>query len=113
MKLNMKGMYDTFECGVCLKDEETLEHIYTCKEIWKMWEEIIPDYKKIFNGKTREKLNVAGIYKKNLEILEKKSWRKINKKCIQMFPGYWDQVTSCSLSAVLLITFFYYNLYFF
>ena len=71
VKINMKGMYDTFECGVCLKDDETQEHIYTCKEIWKMREEIIPDYNKIFNGNTREKLNVARIYKKNLEILEK------------------------------------------
>ena len=74
VKINMKGMYDTFECGVCLKDDETQEHIYTCKEIWKMREEnseIIPEYNKIFNGNTREKLNVARIYKKNLEILEK------------------------------------------
>ena len=33
VKMNMKGAYDSNECQVCLKEEETQKHIYQCDEI--------------------------------------------------------------------------------
>ena len=31
-----KGIYDSYECEVCNKEEETQEHILNCKEINKV-----------------------------------------------------------------------------
>ena len=70
VKKNLQGMYDTYECGVCLEEEESQKHIYECKEIWKMKEnndEKIPDYENIMNGNVREKLEVARIFKENIK----------------------------------------------
>ena len=55
--MNLKGLHDTYECGVCLKEDESQEHIYKCKEIWKAKDnqrEKIPEYEKIRNGNTKE-----------------------------------------------------------
>ena len=57
----MRESYDKFECGICLKDDESQEHIHTCKEIWKIRKEStenMPNYKKTTNGNAIEKLYV-------------------------------------------------------
>ena len=78
--MNLKGLHDTYECGVtykcgvCLKEDESQEHIYKCKEIWKAKHnegEKIPEYEKIRNGNTGEKIQIARIFKENMKIQEK------------------------------------------
>ena len=36
IKSNMKGSFENYECEVCLKENESQEHIYNCIEIWKI-----------------------------------------------------------------------------
>ena len=57
VKINLKGLYDTYECGICLKEDESQEHIYKCTEILKLKEindDKIPEYWKIMEGTTEE-----------------------------------------------------------
>ena len=73
VKMNLKGLYDTYECLVCLNQDESQEHIYSCEEIWKIRKESfsnVPEYEKIMNGKTNQKLEVARNFKANLKIQE-------------------------------------------
>ena len=72
--MNLKGIYDTYECEVCLKEEESQKHIYECTEIWKIREinhENIPKYENILNGDVLEMIEVAKIIQANMKIQEK------------------------------------------
>ena len=74
LKMNLKGIYDTYECEVCLKEEESQKHIYECTEIWKIREinhENIPKYENILNGDVLEMIEVAKIIQANMKIQEK------------------------------------------
>ena len=74
VKTNLKGLYDTYECGVCLKEDETQEHIYKCTEILKLKEindDKMPEYEKIMVGTTKEQIEIAKIFKENMKIHEK------------------------------------------
>ena len=71
--MNMQQIYDTHECSMCMKENETQEHIYKCEEIWKLREknyEKIIEYEKIMTGNVREKLEIAKIFKENMKIKE-------------------------------------------
>ena len=71
LKMNLKGLYDTYECEVCLNKDESQEHIYKCEEIWKIRKESFidnPNYENIMNGSAHQKLEVAKIFKENLKI---------------------------------------------
>ena len=71
LKMNQKGLFDSFECEVCNKEDETQEHIYKCEEIWKNNDKIydeIPDYDGIMTGNIKEKLKIARILKDNMQI---------------------------------------------
>ena len=35
-KMNLQGLYDSYECEMCKEEVETQEHVYRCKEIWKL-----------------------------------------------------------------------------
>ena len=79
LKVNLKGSYDTYECGVCLKEDESQEHVYNCKEIWKIKDksdENIPSYDKIMKGNVRDKIEVARIFQENIKIQENLKWTK-------------------------------------
>ena len=79
LNLNLKGLYDTYECEVCLNKDESQEHIYTCEEIWKIRKESFndnPDYENVMNGNAHQKLEVARIFKENLKIHTKISKSK-------------------------------------
>ena len=55
----MKAIY-------CEEENETQEYIYKCKERWKLIDielEIVPKYGKIIDGNSREKIQVARIFK--------------------------------------------------
>ena len=45
--MNKKHSYETHECSVCLKENETPEHIYICNEICKI------------SGKKKDKLGLS------------------------------------------------------
>ena len=34
-KMNKKNLHKTHECTICLKENETQQHVYTCNEIWE------------------------------------------------------------------------------
>ena len=74
VKMNMKGLYDTYECGVCLIEDESQKHIYECEEVWKMrgeeYDQSIPNYEKIMDGNVKEKLDIAKIFSENMKHLE-------------------------------------------
>ena len=44
--MNRKNQFETFECEVCSYENETQEHIYECKKIWKIKEKIFMGYPK-------------------------------------------------------------------
>ena len=74
VKMNLKGIYDTYECDVCLKDEESQKHIYECKEIWKIRQishENISMYENILTGDVSEMIEVSQIIQANIKIQEK------------------------------------------
>ena len=66
---NLKGLYDSYECEVCNKEEETQEHILNCKEINKVENnEKRIEYEKLFDGSVKDKLEIAKLFKQNFEI---------------------------------------------
>ena len=72
-KMNKKKFHKTHECTVCLKENETQQHIYICNEILKVSgrkKENYPMYEKILNGNRKEKIQVAKIFKENMKIIE-------------------------------------------
>ena len=74
VKMNMKGIYDTYECEVCLMEDESQKHVYECKEIWKKKEsndEHIPKYENILDGNVKEIIEIARIMLENMKIHEK------------------------------------------
>ena len=75
LKMNMKNQYDSYECLVCLNEDESQEHVYICEEISK-YQSIVnsetPKYQQIFNGTVNEKLKVARNMKEKLRIREEK-----------------------------------------
>ena len=74
VKMNMKGLYDTYEWWVCLIEDESQKHINECKEVWKMkgdkYDESIPNYENIMDGNVKEKLDIAKIFSVNMKHLE-------------------------------------------
>ena len=86
LKMNMKGKYETFECGACLLENESQKHVYECKEIWKKRniENINnPVYENIMSGSVIQKIKVAKTFYENRKILEKIK----EKKCNPLVPG--------------------------
>ena len=74
VKMNLQGLYDSFECEICKKEIETQEHVYKCKEIWKLSkydEENISEYEEIMNGNTEKQVEVARILKEHIKIIDR------------------------------------------
>ena len=62
VKNNIKGQYETLECGACLTENETQKHVYECQQIWSKQNNINlekPDYEKILWGNVEEKIKIA------------------------------------------------------
>ena len=62
LKMNMKNQYETLECLVCFKEEESQDHVYVCEEILKqknISKSENPKYEKIFSGTVYEKVKIA------------------------------------------------------
>ena len=69
-KVNLKGKYDTLECGACQLEEENQEHILECSELNKNRNKEKVRYEKIFNGTVEEKLEIAKLFEENFKVLE-------------------------------------------
>ena len=73
-KLNMKNMFNNYECRACLKESESDQHILTCEIISKMNKEFeaskIPKYEKLSNGNSNEQLVISRIFSANMKILQ-------------------------------------------
>ena len=73
LKTNLKGMYESFECTACGKEEESQKHILECEELIKWNKEIKekPEYEKIFEGNISQQNYIAKIFIENMNIKEK------------------------------------------
>ena len=83
VKMNMKKLSKTHECSMCLKENETQEHIYTCDKIWEKSgkkNENHPEYGKIMTGNRKEKIMISKIFKQNMDIVEQYKEQNSNIK---------------------------------
>ena len=71
-KMNFKGLHDTYECDACDNENETQEHIIQCKVLnilnIENTEKELPKYEKLLNGKVHEQIQIARIFKQNMDI---------------------------------------------
>ena len=74
IKVNLKGKYDTLECGACGKYEENQKHIIFCEELNENKDVENMNYEKLFNGTVEEKVKIAKHFKENFDKLE--NWKK-------------------------------------
>ena len=75
LKINLKGLYDTYECEVCMNEDESQKHIYRCPEILRIRNinfDEIPDYERIMNGSIKEKLEISRILKELNDVVEER-----------------------------------------
>ena len=73
LKMNVKGLYDTYQCEVCMNEDESQKHIYRCPEILRKRNikfDEIPDNEKITNGSIKEKLEILRKVQEYLKIHE-------------------------------------------
>ena len=68
VKCNFKRMYEDLRCRACNMEDENQKHIVECQVLNSSKEKI--EYEKIETGTVLEKLKIARIFKKNMEILE-------------------------------------------
>ena len=70
VKENLKGIYDSLECGACGKEDENQKHIIICEELNRDKNIKEVKYENIFNGTVTEQLKIAMIFKENMDALE-------------------------------------------
>ena len=74
VKMNMKGLYDMFECEACGKEDESQKHVLECDEILKLNKEYnkmeIPEYEKLLSGNVQDQLKISKIFNSNMKIME-------------------------------------------
>ena len=90
-KMNMKGMYETYECRACGEENETQIHVLQCKTLQDM------------NNEDKEKIQYEKLYGNDVE-QQRKICRKFkeNMKKLEKFPaGPSDQGSSLSLQCKL------------
>jgi hypothetical protein len=70
VKINLKSLYETYECDICDNEDESQQHILEYKELVLMHVENIKDiqYEKIFDGNFCEQLEIARIFKHTRKI---------------------------------------------
>ena len=70
VKENLKGTYDSLECGACGKEEESQKHVIFCEELNRNKNLQEVKYETIFNGTVTDQLKIARIFKENQDLLE-------------------------------------------
>ena len=68
VKMNFRGMYDSFQCEICYEEDESQQHIMECRKLNEISHENIPDYTKIENGNLSQMVAIARKFKRNIEI---------------------------------------------
>ena len=70
LKMNYQGIYDFHDCDACGIEDESQKHILECPTLISFNEENeeITEYEKIFEGTIQEKLDIARLFQKNMEI---------------------------------------------
>ena len=68
VKCNFKRMYEDLRCRACNMEDENQKHVVECQVLNSSKEKI--EYEKIETGTVLEKLKIARIFKKSMEILE-------------------------------------------
>ena len=73
VKINCKGIYDTYECDLCGKEDDNQEHILTCSELIRRNKELdeIPEYAKLFDEKLHDQLKIAIVFQQNMNLKQK------------------------------------------
>ena len=74
VKMNLQGSYDSFECEMCKEEVEPQEHVYRCREIWKLskhGENDFSEYERIMNGNVEAQVAIARIFQENMKILDR------------------------------------------
>jgi hypothetical protein len=70
VKMNFKRMYENYKCEVCDEEFETQRHVLECTKLLNMnenSEEIsIPKYEHLLDGTPSEKINIARLFKANM-----------------------------------------------
>ena len=70
VKVNLKGIYDSLECTACGLEEESQIHVIKCKKLNENRVEKNVKYEKLFYGTVEEKLEIARIFRENMDVLE-------------------------------------------
>jgi hypothetical protein len=72
VKINFRGKYESFECGLCNKEDESQKHMIECTEILKHKKTNIkpPDYDDLFKGNVKNQLMIAKTFLENMKIKE-------------------------------------------
>ena len=72
IKTNFKGIYDSYECDACGKEDESQAHILDCTKLLSMNTEIteMPKYEKLFDGNVSDQVKIARRFKENMKIKE-------------------------------------------
>ena len=85
VKFNIRGMYESLECGACGLFEESQSHILDCSQQnkIKMNQEI--RYKIVFNGTVHDQLKVERVFKDNVDTLEE--MRTKQEEYCEYFPN--------------------------
>jgi hypothetical protein len=71
VKKDFKRKYENYECEVCDEEFETQKHVSECTKLLNMNENsdeiFIPKYEKLLNGSPNEKVEIARLFKVNIE----------------------------------------------
>ena len=90
-KLNMKKLYNAYECRACKVESESDAHIIECNVLLNMNKEVksmkIPEYKKLYDGKPNEQLEITKMFNSNMKILE-----NIKEENVSTLLGPGDQI---------------------
>ena len=70
VKMNYRKMHERLECEICELEDETQKHVYECTKLLDMNKNIdkIPTYENIFDGNVMDQLEIAKIFKQNMEM---------------------------------------------
>ena len=70
VKMNFKRMNESYECEMCDEELETQKHLLECTKLSNMNENsdvYIPSYEKLLDGTPSEKIEIARLFKANMD----------------------------------------------
>ena len=67
VKMNLRGMYEKFQCEICYKEDKSQQHKMECRKLNEIINVNI-DFTKIENGNSNQMVAIARKFKRNIEI---------------------------------------------